>query len=337
MGDDRDVYREAVGVYSTELYTQRLVKILDGYGDGADSNPFFVYMAWQTVHSPIEAPPKTYAQCDGISNPMRKIYCDKMLYLDEAIGTVVSTLKAKGLYDNTLIALSTDNGGMPYWLNQNTPYVMALSWGCNLPLRAGKATLFEGGVKGVGLLSGALIEKSGLAGTSNDILSHASDWLVTFVEGVAKKELPRDIDFDGKNILDALGENAAGWNRTELYLNIDTEGGDLFALIFNETATHTTWKYIRGAQAYTNYYYCNQTAFGPDNLTETEWLFNLTANPYEYEEENLVTQYPDKVKQFNDMIQQQIDNGGYVPDQSRQAYAVGFPEAHHGVMAPWLS
>ena len=77
--DDRQVYKEAIGVYSTQLYTDRLIQILDGYGAGADSKPFFVYMAWQTVHTPIEEPPKSYAQCNGISNPMRKIYCDKVL------------------------------------------------------------------------------------------------------------------------------------------------------------------------------------------------------------------------------------------------------------------
>ena len=61
----------------------------------------------------------------------------------------------------------------------------------------------------------------GLSGTQNDILTHASDCLVTFVEGIAKEELPKNINFDGKNIMNALGSNAASWNRTTLYLNID--------------------------------------------------------------------------------------------------------------------
>merc|ERR1712087_509127 len=138
---------------------------------------------------------------------------------------------------------------MPYWLNQNTPYPMALSWGCNLPYRAGKATLFEGGVKGIGVLSGALIENLNLDGTRNDILSFASDWLSTFVEGIAQQRLPTDIDFDSENMFAALGENAAQWKRTELYLNIDSAGGvdpgaPLSALIYNETASNTVWKYI---------------------------------------------------------------------------------------------
>merc|ERR1712228_274016 len=100
-------------------------------------------MAFQTIHQPIEAPPKNITAYDSIKPTMRRIYCDKMLYLDESIGKIVNTLKQNGLYENTLIAFSTDNGGMPYWLNQNTPFEQALSYGCNYPYRAGKATLFE--------------------------------------------------------------------------------------------------------------------------------------------------------------------------------------------------
>ena len=173
--DDKEVYWDAIGNYSTKLYTERLISILDEYKpDSTAKNPFFIYMAMQTIHEPIEAPPKSYATCDHISMEKRRIYCDKMLYLDESIGQIISTLKRNGLYENTLIALSTDNGGMPYWLNQNTPFPQALSYGCNLPYRAGKSTLFEGGVKGIGLMSGGLIEKAGLAGTQNNILSHCS-------------------------------------------------------------------------------------------------------------------------------------------------------------------
>jgi len=319
---------------------QRLIEILNGYNKTA-SNPFFIYMSFQTIHEPIEAPPKSYSTCDPITNSMRKIYCNKMVYLDETIGKFVDTLKQNGLYENTLIALTTDNGGMPYWLNQNTPSPIILSFGCNLPYRAGKATLFEGGIKGVGLLSGALIEKKGLNGTQNDILSHCSDWLVTFVEGIAGKELPQNIDFDGMNIMDALGENAANWNRTEIYANIDTvdihgNPGVFDVIISNESETNTVWKYIDGEQLYTNYYYCNQTQFGPSNLTQSLWLFNLSDNPYEYEEHNLIDVYPQKAKQLKQMIQDQVENGGFVPDQDRTVYPEAFPPLHGGVWAPWL-
>eukprot|EP00483_Globobulimina_turgida_P011084 UN11105 len=138
------------------------------------------------------------------------------------------------------------------------------------------------------------------------------------------------------NIMNALGEKAVNWNRTELYLNIDNATGPFNAIIYNETAINTVWKYIVGRQAYTDYYYCNQTAFGPSNLTEAEWVFNISDTPYEYEEQNLVHVYPNKGRQLRQMIQNQMNNAGFEPDQDRTVYNDALPEFGHGVWAPWI-
>ena len=80
---------------------------------------------------------------------MRKVYCNKMLYLDETIGDILQALHDKDLYDNTLIAMTTDNGGMPFWANDNdnNGSSMIVSYGCNIPYRAGKTTLLKVGLK----------------------------------------------------------------------------------------------------------------------------------------------------------------------------------------------
>ncbi len=228
---------------------------------------------------------------------------------------------------------------MPYWLNENTPYVMALSWGCNYPLRAGKATLFEGGVKGIGVLSGALIENKGLQNTTNNIMAHCSDWFATFLEGIAGKELPKNIDFDSLNIWNGLGRNATNWNRSTLYLSIDTvafhkEPGALYAIIDNESDTNTVWKYIEGQQPYTNSYFCNQTSYGPSNLTQMYWLFNLSRDPLETAD--LMHVYPEKANQLRNMIEYQIQSGAFVPDQDDTFYYLSLPVLHNGVWAPFL-
>eukprot|EP01084_Bolivina_argentea_P215453 365788_1 len=336
--DNHKVYWAANGTYSTDLYRDKMVEIINNHTNTTDK-PFFIYAAFQTIHTPIQEPPTHFQACDGITNPMRKIYCNKMIYLDNSIDKIVSTLKTNGLYDNTMIVLSTDNGGMPYWLNKNTPYPMALSWGCNLPYRAGKATLFEGGIRGVGLISGALVAKD-LKGTQNDILTHCADWLVSFVEGIAGKTLPKNIDFDGVNILNYLGQNASNWNRTELYVYFDAASAfdpdvPLYVVSYNDSEANTFWKYIYGQQLYTQYFYCNQTAFGPNNLTKGEWLFNITGDPYETTDIQYL--YPEMVSKLQGMVQNKINvKGGYVPDQDRTVHKQAFPALHDGVWLPWL-
>ena len=93
---------------------------------------------------------------------------------------------------------------------------------------------------------------------------------------------------------------------------------------------------INGQQAYVSYYHCNQTLFGPTNLTESEWLFNISDNPFEYEERNLVNVHPQIAKELNEMIQNQVQNGGFMPDQSRTVYKKSLPAQNGGVWAPWL-
>jgi len=86
--------------------------------------------------------------------------------LDEGIGNVTAALKRAGLWDETVIIFSTDNGGPAQGFNDNH----ASNW----PLRGMKRTLWEGGVRGVGLISGAGLKKTGYI---SEQMYHAVDWM----------------------------------------------------------------------------------------------------------------------------------------------------------------
>ena len=73
--------------------------------------------------------------------------------LDESVRQIVTTLKKKGLYDNSIIIFTTDNGGAAGGLDASA--------GSNYPLRGAKNTLWEGGVRGVGFVHSPLIKKRG--------------------------------------------------------------------------------------------------------------------------------------------------------------------------------
>ena len=100
--------------------------------------------------------------------------------LDGIIGELVDKLKAKGLWENTLVIATADNGGT---------YLLAESGSTNYPLRGGKYTFFEGGVRAAAFLSGGYLPAA-VRGTKLDQPIHISDWYATLSQlaGVAPKD-----------------------------------------------------------------------------------------------------------------------------------------------------
>jgi len=326
-----DIHAEVMDQYSTGLYDQYLHKIVEDYNKSSKSEPLFVYMAFQTVHTPIEISPNAYDECNDIKYEGRKIYCNKMQYLDNTIADYINLFKAYNLWDDTLVILSTDNGGMPYWENnQGSPVV---SYGCNMPYRAGKATLFQGGVHGIGGITGGdNVIPSHLRGTKSDIMTHAIDWVPTVLQGVLGTKLPDNVPFDGISMWDALMHPAQAnslWNRTTLYIDIEKNG--TFAGIIDGDM-----KFFQGEQMYTAYFPCNGTYTPYDNTSDTDtvWLFNIATDPGEYN--NLAKDNPDLVKKYQNMIYDFVANGGYEQEQDAQFYPESRPQNHNGSWAPWV-
>eukprot|EP00510_Aplanochytrium_minuta_P002241 CAMPEP_0184012332 /NCGR_PEP_ID=MMETSP0954-20121128/4342_1 /TAXON_ID=627963 /ORGANISM="Aplanochytrium sp, Strain PBS07" /LENGTH=83 /DNA_ID=CAMNT_0026292285 /DNA_START=69 /DNA_END=317 /DNA_ORIENTATION=+ len=78
-------------------------------------------------------------------------------YMDHALGKMVAAFQAKGMWENTLMILSSDNGGPIYGLPvaPTKPYARGVYGGANnLPLRGGKVTDWEGGVRVNAFVSG---------------------------------------------------------------------------------------------------------------------------------------------------------------------------------------
>jgi len=122
--------------HATDLFTQWAIDYLRERS--AKKQPFFLYLAYNAPHTPIQPPQEWIERVKkrekGISDKRTKLVA-LIEHLDQGIGKVIDTLKNTGLSDNTLVIFTSDNGGQ-------------LSVGANNgPLRAGKQDMYEGGIR----------------------------------------------------------------------------------------------------------------------------------------------------------------------------------------------
>jgi arylsulfatase A-like enzyme len=103
------------------------------------TKPFFLYLAFNAVHTPLQVTDKYRQRFPNIEDQRRQTYAAMLSAMDDAIGLVLTKLKQIGQRDNTLIAFSNDNGG-PTTRN-------AINGSRNTPLRGSKCETFEGGIR----------------------------------------------------------------------------------------------------------------------------------------------------------------------------------------------
>ncbi|XP_070180940.1 arylsulfatase B-like [Littorina saxatilis] len=176
--DNDQVDKSAVGHYSTNLFTDRAIRIIN---DHNTSQPLFLYLAYQAVHGPLQAPQEYIDQhCKHIPDNNRKIKCGMIAALDESVKNVTDAMKQRGLMDNTFILFSSDNGGPVH------------EYASNYPLRGSKITLWEGGTRAAAFAyAPSLLQKTN---SSYEELIHITDWYPTLVEAAGGGSSVANID-----------------------------------------------------------------------------------------------------------------------------------------------
>ncbi len=102
--------------------------------------PWFLYLAFNAVHTPMQATPERLAKMAAITDKQRRTYAAMMLAMDDAIGVVRAKLAATGQEQNTLVTFISDNGGP-------TMQGVTVNGSNNAPLRGSKRTTLEGGIR----------------------------------------------------------------------------------------------------------------------------------------------------------------------------------------------
>lgn len=257
--DDRASYDEG---YSTHLIAQEAVRFIREFGG---RRPFFLDISFNAVHAPLQVP-DSYKQPYAHLKEPRRTYAGMLAAMDEAVGQIVAALDEKGLRENTLVVFSSDNGGpQPGQVTDNGR------------LRAGKATLYEGGVR-----VAAFTTWNGRIrpGTVVNQPLHMVDWYPTLLK-LAGARLTQKLPIDGRNAWPTITAGKPSPHE-EILINATPQTG---AIRMGD------WKLVVNG----GYNEAPDVEAGRNRAAEAAVeLFNLSDDPYE--ENNLAEKHPAKVK-----------------------------------------
>jgi len=173
--------------HATDLFTEWAIDYITKRSD--TKQPFFLYLAYNAPHTPIQPPAdwleRVKKREPGMSEKRAKLVA-LIEHMDDGIGKVIVALKACGAADNTLVIFTSDNGGQ-------------LSVGANNgPLRAGKQDMYEGGIR---VPMCAVWPGTIRPGTRSDRVALTMDLFPTICEAAGARISHR---IDGRSILPTL-------------------------------------------------------------------------------------------------------------------------------------
>lgn len=269
--DDRVLREEG---YSTELIAREAIRILT-HRDVA--KPLFLYVPFNAVHAPHQVPDHYRQPFTHLAEP-RQTYAGMVAAMDEAIGQILGELDRLDLRKNTLVVFHSDNGGP-------NPGVVT----DNGPLRAGKGTLYEGGVRVPALVrwpehvpAGAVVKQP----------LHVVDWYPTLL-ALAGASTQQPAQVDGVNVWATISAGQPS-PHSEIILNATPIAGAIrvgnWKFLLNPTREH----HDGGNSA--DQKKAARPRDGAASQGEFVELFDLAADPGETQ--NLAAEHPEIVREL---------------------------------------
>ena len=258
---------------------QEAVAFLEHHSD----EPFFLNYWMFSVHAPFDAKPAlidAYRDAVDPTNPQRSpTYAAMIESMDDAVGTLLDALDRLDLADNTIVIFASDNGGNMYnEVDGTTPT-------SNAPLRGGKATMYEGGIRGP-----AIVVQPGVVapGSRSDQPIQSCDYYPTLLEMLSLQPQPGQT-FDGMSISPAL--HGEPLNREAIFTYFP-HAPSVPEWLPPSAGIHSgDWKLIR-------------IFFGGDNGHHRYQLFNLRQDPGETHD--LADVFPERVQHLDALLEQHL-------------------------------
>ena len=202
-------FRRADGRYLTDVFTEEAI----GFIDRHHREPFFLYVAYNAPHIPLEAPKEDitpFLKVGKFTKAVSTLY-GMIRRMDKGVGRILETLQRYNIVDNTLVLFTSDNG--PWLAGEGEMSLKRY----NSSFNGMKQDVLEGGIRVPAILHWP-------AGLQEDNefneLVHFTDWLPTFLAALGS-QAPKDLALDGQSILPLLrGEDGMAsmrrfwqWNR----------------------------------------------------------------------------------------------------------------------------
>lgn len=274
----------------TRLYTDKAINYVKNKRD--PGKPFALYLSHTMMHTDIDASPKFKGKSEG------GLYGDVVEEFDYETGRLLDVLDELELSDNTLVIYTTDNGPWnqkAYRDREKGHPEGAKFWGDAGPLRAGKGSTYEAGVR-----VPAIVRWPGKvkAGAESDAIFATLDFLPTFAK-LTGYEVPDDRPIDGVDQTDLLlGKSAKGNRETYVYMAHANRKKNLYGVNGIRVGK---WKYLKAEHIV--------HGFAVDNEREkVEELYDLEADISETT--NLAAKHPEIVMQLRELMQQWWDAAG---------------------------
>ena len=190
--------------YMTDYLTDEAIKAMDANR----AQPFFMYLAYNAPHTPLQATREDYDALAHIPDHTTRVYAAMIRSLDRNIGRVLQHLKDQGMDDNTLVIFTSDNGGAGYI---GVPDL-------NKPYRGWKATFYDGGIRVPFFMRWPKGMPQGASYTQP--ISHMDIFSTALAAAGAMQ--PPDRPIDGVNLLPFLQGKRADAPHRQIFWRTDT-------------------------------------------------------------------------------------------------------------------